>query len=236
MSTQIRNDAPGLPSEVREQLVEKLRGAGTQKAVSSALGISVPTLQRIIAGTAPIDLDLVYRIGGLVELPVSHLLFSRAPVEAVEGRMPLPIPERIAKAQGGDKIAIRELDLTFGMGATYLDLPVTERVHEFPRDWIRIYTKANPEKLFFAQGVGDSMASTILDSDLLLVDCSQQHLNMGDKIWAISCGDVGMVKRLRPNPGGSVTVLSDNPLVPSFDVVDGEMSILGRVVAIVRKM
>jgi phage repressor protein C with HTH and peptisase S24 domain len=133
-------------------------------------------------------------------------------------------------------VGVREIDLTFGMGSTYLDVPVTEAVRYFSADWLRIYTRSSPDRLFFAEGLGDSMSPTILDSDLLLIDTGQAHVNMGDKIWAISFGDVGMIKRLRPLSDGSVEILSDNAQVPSIVAHDGEMTVLGRVVAVVRKV
>lgn len=133
-------------------------------------------------------------------------------------------------------VPVREIDLSLGMGATYLDVPVTETVRLFPIEWLRLYTKADPEHLLFAQGVGDSMEPTLRDSDLMLIDCSQKHLNMSDKVWAIAYADCGAVKRLRPVPGGGVEILSDNLNVPTATAYDGELHILGRVVATVRKM
>jgi len=133
-------------------------------------------------------------------------------------------------------VGVRELDLTLGMGATYLDVPVTEAKRYFDRDWLRTYTRTAPENLIFAHGMGDSMEPTIHDSDLLLIDVSQQNLNMADKIWAIAYANCGAVKRLRPRADGGVIMASDNPLVGDQIAYDGEMQLLGRVVAIVRKI
>lgn len=139
-------------------------------------------------------------------------------------------------ADQADLVPVREIDLTFGMGATYLEVPVTEETHRFPRAWIRRYTRAAPDKLFFAQGLGDSMEPTLYDSDLLLIDSSQRQLNMAEKIWAIAYADCGMIKRLRPVPGGGVEVWSDKKEVSPFTAYDGELEIIGRVVAVQRKL
>ncbi len=135
-----------------------------------------------------------------------------------------------------DVVPVREIDLTFGMGSTYLDVPITEEVHRFPRAWIRRYTRASPDRLFFAQGLGDSMEPTLYDSDLLLIDTSQRTLNMAEKIWAVAYADCGMIKRLRPVPGGGVEVWSDKKEVSPFTAYDGELEIIGRVVAVQRKL
>lgn len=150
-----------------------------------------------------------------------------------EGALPVPTAQTLAEQL--DLIEVPEIDLKFGMGATDLEVPVTSSTRHFNRTWIRQYTNASPEYLYFAQGIGDSMMPTIHDSDLIFVDASEKNLRMGDKIWAISYCGQGMIKRLR-NKGEGVQILSDNPLVPPDMAYDGELHILGRVVGIFRKM
>lgn len=140
-----------------------------------------------------------------------------------------------APAIDPDMVQLHELDLAFGMGATYLDLPVKAETRSFSREWLRNFTSSSPKDLFFARGVGDSMMPTILDSDIVLIDRSQVTPAMGDQIWAVAFGQVGMIKRLRPMPDGNVKILSDNPLVPPETACDGELHVLGRVVTIMRK-
>jgi phage repressor protein C with HTH and peptisase S24 domain len=135
-----------------------------------------------------------------------------------------------------ETVAVREIDLSYGMGATYLDVPITEEVHLFPRAWLRRYTRSAPDKLFFAQGIGDSMEPTLHDSDLLLIDTDQRQLTSADRIWVITYADCGMIKRLRPIPGGGVEVWSDKKEISPFTAYDGEIEIIGRVVAVQRKL
>jgi len=148
----------------------------------------------------------------------------------------VPAPSTAVVAAELGLVPVRELDLTFGMGATYMDVPVTEHSRHFSREWLRQYTRADPDNLLFAQGAGDSMFPTLLDSDLMLIDCSQRLLNMTDKIWAIAWNECGAIKRLRPTRDGGVSIMSDNPTVSDATAYDDEMHILGRVVAVVRKM
>ena len=135
-----------------------------------------------------------------------------------------------------DLVPVREIDLAYGMGATYLDVPITEEVHHFPRAWLRRYTRSAPDKLYFAQGIGDSMEPTLHDSDLLLIDTAQRQLNTADRIWVLTYADCGMIKRLRPIPGGGVELWSDKKEVSPFTAYDGEIEIIGRVVAVQRKL
>jgi phage repressor protein C with HTH and peptisase S24 domain len=157
---------------------------------------------------------------------------------ATESRAPYRPQDPVPKfgSPFPDLVPVREIDLSFGMGATYLDVPITEEVHHFPRAWLRRYTRSAADKLFFAQGIGDSMEPTLHDSDLLLIDTDQQTLNSADRIWVVTYADCGMIKRLRPVPGGGVEVMSDKKEVPAFTAYDGELVIIGRVVAVQRKL
>jgi phage repressor protein C with HTH and peptisase S24 domain len=49
-------------------------------------------------------------------------------------------------------------------------------------------------------------------------------------------GEVGMVKRLRPRPDGSVVIVSDNKDVADDRATDGDLHVIGRVVAIVKRV
>ena len=77
---------------------------------------------------------------------------------------------------------------------------------------------------------------TILDSDLILIDRSQDSLKMNDQIWAVAFGGIGMIKRIRVLPDGTLRILSDNGAVPDETAVDDELFLIGRVVAVVRKV
>jgi len=136
-------------------------------------------------------------------------------------------------------IEVPVIDLAYGMGGTFLDdTAALENVRSepFPLSFIRRYTKARAGDLVIADGVGDSMAPTIGSNDQLLIDRGIDTMKLADQIWVFSFGGVGMVKRLRPRPDGSVAILSDNPSVPEDRAVDDELFLIGRVVAIVRKV
>lgn len=140
------------------------------------------------------------------------------------------VPER-----DPDMVEIAEIDLRYGLGGTYLDGPVIESKRAFSRSLLRHFTHSAPENLFWTLGDGDSMEPTIRSGELILIDRSQVSPRMGDGIWAFAWGDVGMIKRLRPLPDGTVEIHSDNQLVRPALAADGELHVIGRVVAIVRK-
>lgn len=135
-----------------------------------------------------------------------------------------------------DEVEIQQWDISYGMGGgTFLDLPVTGDRHKFSRSWLRQFTHAPPSQIFLAVGTGDSMTPTILDADIVVIDTSQREVRMVDRIWAAAYGQTGIIKRLRPMPDGSVKIMSDNSNVSPETAYDGELNVVGRVVAIVRK-
>lgn len=140
------------------------------------------------------------------------------------------------EAERSDLVAVDEIDLRFGLGGTYIDGPVQSGQRLFSREWLRNFTRAAPEHLFWAMGDGDSMEPTIRSGEVILIDRSQVTPAMGDGVWACAYGQVGMVKRLRPLPNGTIEVLSDNRVVPPTIATDGELHVIGRVVAVVRKL
>lgn len=87
-----------------------------------------------------------------------------------------------------------------------------------------------------ARGDGDSMQPTILDGDIVLIDTSQKTINKQDRTWAVSYGDLGMIKRIRRLPDGDYHILSDNAAVAPTIAHDDEMYVIGRVIWIGRRM
>lgn len=193
-------------------------GSRTLKWLSDETGISTSMLSDYTRGKMP-GADKALAISRALDEDLERLLTGRS-----------------RKPQSGDLVPVSEIDLVLGLGATFLDeAPVKETILHFPRSWLRNFTHSPPEKIFFTRGHGDSMTPTILDADIVLVDRGQDTLRMSDKIWAFAYGGMGMIKRLRPMPDGSVKIISDNPNVPEERAYDGELHIIGSVVAITRK-
>lgn len=132
---------------------------------------------------------------------------------------------------------IPELELGYSMGGGSIFHDYTRRgVVPFQRDWLRGLMRGTFADLFVARGSGDSMTPTLLDGDIVLIDTSQKRIDQQDRIWALSYGDLGMIKRVRRLPGGNYRVMSDNPSVSPIEATDDEMHVVGRVVWIGRTM
>jgi len=136
-----------------------------------------------------------------------------------------------------DSLAIPMLELAYGMGGTFLDdIDTGETLERFPRAFVRMFTNAPAELLCFSHGIGDSMEPTIGDRDLLLIDRSRDAIRINDQIWVIASGGIGMVKRVRVESNGQIMLLSDNANVPSQLAGEDELTVIGRVIAIVKRI
>lgn len=211
-----------------------------QTQLARLVGLKQPSIGRLIAGgtretgklleLASALMTSPEYLSGLVDDPMVDSL------AAVAQRYRLLTP-RLEENPPPDTIAVAEIDIALGMGGAYLDVQaVQESIVHFPESMIRPFTKADPSMLVFARGDGDSMAPTIGDHDIVLIDRSQSSINRQDKIWAIAYGDIGMIKRVRAMPDGSYKIMSDNPVIEPEIAVDGEMFVIGRVVLTIRGM
>lgn len=201
-----------------ERLKAAIARAGRQEDIARAAGLSRSGLAAILNGSTNPRLASIERLCAVLGIEKRSLFEERAQSSSTQ-------------------LEIKEIDLAYGMGATWTDgVPVTEKSISFPTEWVRQFSKSPAEALFFARGAGDSMMPTILDGDIVLVDTMQKTPTMADRIWVLTWGGMGMIKRLRGDPEGGLKLLSDNPSVPPETAYDGEANIIGRVVAIIRKV
>jgi phage repressor protein C with HTH and peptisase S24 domain len=132
---------------------------------------------------------------------------------------------------------VREVDISYAMGdgAVVADYPDTGLL-PFGRNFLAMVGIRSSDFAFICRGQGDSMAPTIYDRDMVMIDTSRNRVTMQDQIWALTVAGAGMIKRIRPLPEGRVMVLSDNPLVPEQVYDADDVYVVGKVVWIGRAM
>lgn len=214
-----------IPDRLRERI--DARGYN-QSSLARAVGLSQAAIAKLLTGKA-FGSTHMHKI--VRELGTTAAYLTGETDDPTEGALPLPTPKLIAEQL--DVVQLPMLNLKFGMGGgTVLDDPEVELI-PMSRKWLRTFTNSDPSQLFLTRGTGDSMSPTILHEDMLIGDCSQNTPLMGDQIWAITHYGHGMVKRLRPMEGG-YRILSDNASVPPDTATDGSMTIVGRIIYVMR--
>lgn len=214
------------------------------------LGINQSELARRVGITQPAIANLIkrggrsshlHKIARALETTPEYLTGENESGASEPSASPAGLVSNLRPVEDFDEddelVEVMELDLRFGMGGgSYLELPVKKKPRRFTRGWLRLFTMSPPSRIFIAKGIGDSMAPTVQNADIVIIDTAEDRLDMADQIFAVAYGDSGMIKRLRPMAGGGVKIMSDNPLVESEMAYDGELHVIGKVVAVVRRM
>ena len=169
------------------------------------------------------------------ELRTTPAYLSGETDDPSEGAQRPPTEHEIA--EHFDLVPIKEIDFAYGMGGTFADEADAAEVavHHFPRLWVDNITSTPSEMLVFARGRGNSMDPTIRDNDMVLIDLSQKSVREQDEIWALTVGEIAMIRRVRVR-GETVTLFADNDRVPPDQATPDEVNVVGRVIFIGRRM
>jgi phage repressor protein C with HTH and peptisase S24 domain len=97
----------------------------------------------------------------------------------------------------------------------------------FRADWVKRVVHAEARDLILIEVIGDSMAPTVEDSDLILANLAEPRFRQ-DGIYLIRHDGGLTVKRIQRRPDGKILVRSDNPKYESMVV--SSVKIIGRVV------
>lgn len=219
-----------------ERIEERLESKGwSQAELARRINVSQPTIWKLVSGAAQtskhlreiarhLDTTEEYLLGETDD-PAAKLGEHLAPWRGPEGQ-----PHENA-------VMIPQLEIGYSMGggSVFADYTQTAMV-PFPREWLRPMIGGTFADLFVARGEGDSMMPTLLDGDLCIIDTAQKTIRQQDRLWCLSYGDLGMIKRVRLQPDGGALVISDNPAVENFTAYDSEMHTIGRVIWIGRRV
>jgi len=205
----------------------------SQSELARRVKVSQPTINALIKGGA----------AGSKHLHVIAAELETSPAWlAGETDDPSPVAPRKsavdALADELDLAVLPEYDIGFSMGGgtTLSEQYEQTGIVPFSRGWLRTMMSGHVSELFVARGDGDSMEPTLKDGDIVLIDSAQKVVRAQDRIWAVSYGELGMIKRVRRTPQGSYLLMSDNPNVTPIECFDGEMQVIGRVVWIGRRI
>lgn len=219
-----------------DRIRERLTALGISGAeLARRVGLKQPTISALISGKSRSSAHL-HLIARELETTPEYLTGETddPSSSAVRERQ---LGYRAPDPELGDLVEVAVSDVAYGMGGAYVDdASAQTTVERFPRAFIRQFTKGPFAQLYFASGIGDSMTPTIHHSDLLLIDRSQEQLRLSDQLWAVHAGTIGMIKRVRVLPDGSILLVSDNPDVSDYPVAHDELHIIGRVVAVVKRV
>lgn len=214
-----------------KRLQERIEAAGlNQSEVARRVGVNQSTINALVKGDQHSSAKL-HRIAEEISTSIAYL------EDRTDDPSPIapPAPTREQMVELLDLVPIKEIDQDYGMGGTFTADYIEVSVSHFPRTWLETITLTPPKMLTIARGKGDSMEPTIRDLDMVIIDTSRRVLDEQDAIWAITVGQIGMIKRLRAR-GKNIVIRSDNKNVSDDEeVFNEEVHIVGRVIFIGRR-
>lgn len=209
-----------------------LTGGNTDSFVS-IVGKSWKTVERYLDGATP-NSATVATLCAAASVPVAWLMVGTAQRNASAG----PMKGRRERVSSSTFLSQFVDDFTLvprynvaasaGPGSLAMSEEVSEMM-AFRRDWLR-RINVNPAAVGLITSDGDSMAPTIPDKSLMLIDLSEKQLRHGG-IFVIVRYDVLIVKRVELLKK-KVALISDNPMYEREDIAPEEISdlhIAGRV-------
>lgn len=200
-------------------------GYQSAQAAADAFGWPIAAYRHHENGTRGFDFATAQRYGKAFKVQAAWLMGEGSMATAPD------VPAMISSADGDGTISLKRINLGFAMGdGTNLDDYVEEGTIDFDANLLRLISPSSAHRLVVADGVGDSMQPTLLDSDMIVIDTMQNQLNKWDRIWAMSLQGGGAVKRVGPAEKGRVEIISDNPAIPNRTVALEDVRIIGRVV------
>lgn len=221
-----------------DRLIELRTAQGlSQDQLARLTGSTQPSINRLEAGGTDRPRNLIELARELQTTPEYLLGETDDPAlrltdKRIAWRGAEPDPRR-----DPDLVEVDQINLRYGLGATYVDVHVESEKRVFSRSWLSQFTSSSPDQLFWALAEGGSMANTIMSGETVLIDRSQKIPRVSGGIWALTIGELGMIKRLHVPGKGRIQWLSDSGLEPPIEPTeDDEQQIIGRVIAVVRRL
>lgn len=236
MQVELRSTTPFMWEVNRAHLAKAMEAAGlNQSELAHRVGMKQPSIARLLTGETKTTraLDLIAR---QLKTSPAYLRGETNDPTPRMGEQKLAWSAPSPEIPDGT-VMIPQLDIGYSMGGgTVFEEYAQTALIPFPREWLRPMIGGTFGDLFVARGEGDSMMPTILDSDFVIIDTAQKTITKQDRLWCLSYGDLGMIKRVRMQPDGGALVISDNPAVENFVAYDGEVQTIGRVIWIGRRV
>ncbi|MBF0260409.1 MAG: helix-turn-helix transcriptional regulator [Magnetococcales bacterium] len=198
------------------------------KEMSRAVGIPYGTLNSIMKGVSP-SADKINQIAESLGLSCDWLLRGVGPM------MYADVVEKMTESDEKptqDYVSIPRYDVycSAGAGALVESERIIEHIN-FKLEWF-IDMGLQRDKAALISVDGDSMAPTLKNGDMVLVDLRERDRVTADAIYVIDHDGTLKVKRLRKTFTGDLMIISDNPSYPHETIRQSDgvpIRVVGRV-------
>lgn len=214
----------GSRAEVSKRLGEVVALFKTKREAAKAAGRSEDTLSSYLSGKG-VPFDVVGSLCHAKGVSLDWIWTGEGPMRGGILQPSLPVDGFVYIPRYGDVRA------SAGSGQLVSNEAVSDFL-AFREDWVRFRLRRNPTNLVVIEAIGDSMAPTIENGDIMLMDKSETRIR-DSAIYVLASGDEAIVKRVERKFDGALKVISDNPVYETVELSATQapdLRVLGRIV------
>jgi hypothetical protein len=206
---------------------------GRQVDFAEAIGIQQPNyVSRMLSGAKGIGSDMCRKIEAVGKKPDFWMDYDHSESHQLELS---GLFAESMNATDGTGIAVPLMN-AYGSAGVGSDIQPDEVVIDYlrvSRVWLdrNLPNVTSIANIAFIHAIGDSMATTFNDGDILLVDVGVKDIK-SDAVYVLEAHDRLFIKRVRQRLDSQYEISSDNPNVKTVDILGGDhqVTIRGRVV------
>ncbi len=208
--------------EFRLRLDQVLRQFASVADLARAVGVSDNAIYKWMSGRGQPSVTNLVALARAARVSVEWLATGRELSGTKHGHRPT--------GQPGDYVFVPRYDVKepAARGGTIRSEQIVDYL-AFKLDWVRSRLNTDPRNLLLIEALGDSMAPTLEEADLLLVDLGEPRFR-NDGVYVLRRQHDLAVKRVQRRPDGSLLVKSDNPAYESSVVANDSIRVIGRVI------
>jgi len=204
----------------RSRLTQVIHSFGSVVALATAVGVSDNAIYKWLSGRGQPSVANLVALARAGRVSIEWLATGDEPAQGAQA---------ITRAAAhGDFIFMPRNRIRFSSrrDGTIRSEQVVDSI-AFRAAWVKRVLNAEPRDLILIELVGDSMAPTVEDSDLILANLAEPRFRQ-DGIYLLRHDSGLAVKRIQRRPDGKLLVRSDNPKYEAMVV--SSVSIIGRVI------
>lgn len=214
MSTTVVNAA------FRARLTQVIHSFGSVVTLATAVGVSDNAIYKWLSGRGQPSVGNLVALARAARVSVEWLATGSEPAQGAHA---------VTRAvEHGDFIFMPRNSIRFSSGRD--GILRSEQVVDsiaFRADWVKRALHTESRDLILIEVIGDSMAPTVEDSDLILANLAEPRFRQ-DGIYLLRHDGGLAVKRIQRRPDGKLLVRSDNPKYEAMVV--SNVKIIGRVI------
>jgi phage repressor protein C with HTH and peptisase S24 domain len=213
-------------SELRARLTQVIESFGSVVAVAKAVGVSDNAIYKWLAGRGQPSVTNLVALARAARVSIEWLATGEESKQSAQA---------ITRAvEHGDFIFMPRNRIRFSSGREGIlrSDQVVDSI-AFRAEWVKKRLSTESRDLLLIEVVGDSMAPTVEDGDLILADLAEPRFRQ-DGIYLLRHDSGLAVKRIQRRPDGKLLIRSDNPkyeamVVPTVNVIGRVIWTGGRV-------